>query len=257
MNTSSGTPDAEQATIRTFVDQRVELMKRHWRNLPSMIDTPAEPPQPRQKVTIAVSRERYALGSQVALAIGKLIGWHVYDRELVDMVAERSVLRSELLESIDEHTRSWLIESLTGLSHPGEISSAGYLHHLKHVMAALASHGECVIVGRGAAAFLPVESTLRVRVQAPLEVRAERLAAAENLAKDEARKQAIEIDRERATFVNQHFGVDLSDPHLFDVIVNTERLSPADCAEAIVAAARTLQSVLDLTAEHHAPAVPR
>lgn len=231
------------------VDQRVELMKRHWRNLPTASERPASAAKTRPQVTIAISRQRGALGSEIGAEVGKLLDWPVYDRKLVDLVAERSALRAELLESIDEHDRPWLIETLTGFSHPGEISSAGYLHHLKHVIAALASHGRCVIVGRGATALLPSETTLRVRVHAPLEVRMERVASEKQVSSEVARGHINEVDRSRASFVASHFKTDVSRADLFDMVISTQRLSAVACAEMIVAAAKSFQAELEQNAK--------
>lgn len=245
MKASTDVAGAEGRGGKEFVDQRVELMKRHWRNLPSPMPSATEPKQAGPGITIAISRQRGALGSQIGVEVGKQLDWPVYDRKLVDLVAERSVLRAELLESIDEHDRPWLIETLTGLSHPGEISSAGYLHHLKHVIAALASHGKCIIVGRGATAFLPSETTLKVRVHAPLEQRMQRVAQDEAISLEVAGGHIEEVDRGRAKFVAQHFETDVSRADLFDLVINSQRLTAEACAEMIATAARSMQAALD------------
>ena len=249
MKASTGASGPEASGGKDFVDQRVELMKRHWRNLPTPMPSEEEPKQAGPGITIAISRQRGALGSQIGVELGKRLNWPVYDRELVNLVAERSVLRAELLESIDEHDRPWLIETLTGLSHPGEISSAGYLHHLKHVIAALASHGKCIIVGRGATAFLPLETTLKVRVQAPLEHRVRRVAQDQNISLEVAGGHIEEVDRGRANFVAQHFEADVSRADLFDLVINTQRLSSEACAEMIAAAASHMQAALEVEVE--------
>ena len=92
-----------------------ELSKRHWWNLPSEAPLSFKPKKATPAITIAISRQRGALGSQIGAEAGKRLGWPVYDRQLLDMIADRAVLRTELLESIDEQDRPWLIETLTGL----------------------------------------------------------------------------------------------------------------------------------------------
>lgn len=243
---NSSTEGAQLGTegSKKSIDQRVEYIKAHWNNLPSETPLSVKPKKATPPITIAISRQRGALGSKVGAEIGKRLGWPVYDREILDMIAERAVLRTELLESIDEHDRPWLIETFTALSHPGEISSAGYLYHLKHVMAALASHGKCVIVGRGSAAFLPHEATLRVRIHAPLEVRVKRIAVEEGISLEEAKKLIEEIDKGRTCFVADHFSFDVLRPDLFDAVFDTERLSAEACAGTIAASAMSMERAL-------------
>ena len=253
MNAIGDVSGSESASRRSFVDQRVELMKRHWRNLPSMEPSSEDAERSGPGITIAISRQRGALGSRIGAELGKQLDWPVYDRELVNMIAQRSVLRAELLESIDEHDRPWLIETLTGLSHPGEISSAGYLYHLKRVMAALGSHGKCIIVGRGAAAFLPSATTLRVRVQAPLELRVERVASEMGITLEVARGHIEELERGRAAFVAQHFQAQLNDLTQYDLVFNTERLNATDCAGMISCAAVSMQLSVESEAKPTLP----
>ena len=151
-----------EANEKQVIDQRLVLLGRHWHDKPLKEHTATAEKEQRREVTIAISREAGSPGAEVAQEIGKRIDWPVYDREILDLIAERTVLRSELLESIDEHDRPWLVEALTSLSNPGEISSAGYFHHLTRVLGALSSHGRCIIVGRGATALLsPARQGLR------------------------------------------------------------------------------------------------
>ena len=43
-------------------------------------------------------------------------------------------------------------------------------------------------------------------------------------------------DQDRRQFVSRYFHHDMSDPHLYDLVLNVERLGPAATAEQIVAA---------------------
>jgi cytidylate kinase len=189
---------------------------------------------------VAVSREAGARGVEVAREIGQRLEWPVYDREIIDLIAEESGLRSELLKSVDEHDPNWLVEAFTSFTRHGAVSSAGYVHHLVNVLNALAAHGKCVIVGRGANAFLPRATTLRLRVVADLGDRVRQVALEKGLSEEEASAEVTRTDRERARFVENHFRRDIADPTHFDLVVNTSRLSPAACADLAVSALRSL-----------------
>ena len=108
MKASSEGSKPENADEKKFVNQRLEFVKRHWWNLPSELPISVSK-KATPAITVAISRQRGALGSQIGAEAGQRLGWPVYDRELLDMIAERAVLRTELLESIDEHDRPWLM----------------------------------------------------------------------------------------------------------------------------------------------------
>lgn len=224
------------------IDHRLSLLRPLWRQHP----TTRQPADVRSnltpQLTVALSREAGAPGRDIADEIGSRLSWPVYDREIIDLIAQESGLRTELLESVDEHDRSWLIEAVASFKRRDQVSSAEFVHHLVHVLTALASHGRCVIVGRGAAACLPRVTTLRVRVLADLGDRVHRIASERKISEDEALAFIERVDRDRGRFVAGHFHRDILDAHNFDIVVNASRLSTATCAELSVQALRAMQA---------------
>jgi cytidylate kinase len=191
-------------------------------------------------VTIALSREAGANAEAVARAAAGRLGWPVYDQELLRRIADEMGVHASLLASVDERRRPWLSECLEGFATNPAVSQGAYVRRLVETVLSLATHGECVIVGRGATHILPAATTLRVRLVAPLEARVESLRRREKLGHAEAARRVAELDRERAHFVREHFQKDTSDTHLYDLVLNTGRFSVAECAELIVEAARRL-----------------
>jgi cytidylate kinase len=219
------------------VDQRLQLLSRHWRHSASQLANAPRQADER-RFTIAISREAGAPGREVGDQIGARLGWPVYDREVIDMISKESGLRRELLESVDEHDRGWLVDAIESLKRRDRVNSTEFVHHLVNVLTSLAAHGSCVIVGRGAAACLPRSSTLRVRIVADLGERVAHAAAEFGLTEDEAYDAVQRVDRERARFIANHFHRDIDDAHNFDLVMNASRLPPAACAELAVAALR-------------------
>src|ERR1022692_3686960 len=121
--------------------------------------------------SIAVSREAGTYGAAIAREVGNRLGWPVYDRELLQRIADDMGVRRTLLESVDERRQGWLSECLASLFAVPEVTEVAYFRQLVETLLSLAAHGECVIVGRGAAVVLPLATTQRVRVAAPLEHR--------------------------------------------------------------------------------------
>jgi cytidylate kinase len=229
------------STEPPLVDQRLQLLQRHWKRNPLWQHAPALRPQRSRRFTIAVSREAGSPGLEIGRAIAERLNWPVYEREVVDLIAQQSGLRSELLESVDEHDRNWLVDALEAFSRRERVSTAEFVHHLVHVLTALAAHGSCVIVGRGATSCLPRATTLRLRVVADLGERVQRLAAELHVSEDKALSFVQRIDRDRAQFVARHFHRDVHDVHNFDLVLNASRLTASACADAAVQALRDLE----------------
>ena len=199
--------------------------------------------------SIAISCEAGILGSSVAEEVGKRLNWHVYDRELLENIAHEMRLRASLLESVDERQQTWLRGTvqawLASLAAGGEApwaSETSFVHHLVEIVLALGVHGECVVVGRGAAFILPAESTLRVSLVAPFRDRVAALGRQRNISAREAAHQVRTIDRERIDFLKDHFMKNPNDASNFDIVLNMSRLSNVECAGLIVETLRRLQS---------------
>jgi cytidylate kinase len=216
---------------------------QHWETLrkAKASDTGGSPEGGRA-FTIALSRERGARGTSTARAVGARLGWTVYDRELLERIAQEMKLRTSLLESVDEKRVSWLRECVEAFASVPSVSGSAYVRHLTETLLSLAAHGECVIVGRGAAQVLPAETTLRVRLVAPAEWRVGAVSQKLGLSKQEAAREVEVTDRERTRFVKDHFQKDATDPRQYDLILNASRFSVEECAELMVEALRRLQA---------------
>ena|SRR5438132_6144153 len=116
-----------------------------------------------------------------------------------------------------------------------------YVRHLTQTLLSLATHGDCVIVGRGAGHILPHETTLRVRLVASWDDRIAAVSRRLGLTKEQAATWVADTDRQRETFVKDHFLKDPTDPHHYDLILNTSTWSVGDCADFILNGLRNLE----------------
>jgi hypothetical protein len=192
--------------------------------------------------TIALSREVGAEGGAIARAVGARLGWPVYDRELLQQIAEKTGHAERHLHGVDEKRASWLRECVEAFAAVPGVSSGAYLRRLVETLVSLAGQGACVIVGRGAAQILPPATTLRVRLVAPRETRITTMSHRLGLTRQEVEPQVDAMERERLAFVKDYFHKDAADPHNYDVVLNTARFSIPECAEVIVEALHRLQA---------------
>jgi len=184
---------------------------------------------------LQISRDKGAGGHQVADLVGQKLGWQVFDRQIVDAVSARTQMRQQLVENLDEKTRGGLEDFLRQVL-TREIGSTDYMVHLRQVLLTLGQQGDVVIVGRGSEYILPAQFGLRVRMVAPFEVRAERIARADGLTLDAAQALVARVDQERKDFIHGQFQKDAYDPLNYDLVVNTGALTVERTAEIVLAA---------------------
>jgi cytidylate kinase len=191
--------------------------------------------------TVALAREAGTQGTLIAHEVGKRLGWPVYDHELLERIAQDMKVHARLLKNVDERHVGWLLEAFNAISSGFSVSESAFVHRLVKTILALGTSGECVIVGRGSALILPAETTLRVRLIAPLKQRIATVSRQTGVVQVEAKRRLETLDRERNTFARDHFYKNPSDPRHYDLILDSTRYGVSGCAGLIVAALEYLQ----------------
>jgi excisionase family DNA binding protein len=130
-------------------------------------------------------------------------------------------------------------------------------HHIvEWLIKEVAEQGRAVIVGRAANLVLKDwPGVVNIFIHAPLTQRIERLAYQQHLDHEVAGKIITETDQNRAEYVRQYYGPDWTNPDLYDLVVNTAKLSLPVAAAAISQYVRELdqnRAVKDPLALHQA-----
>jgi cytidylate kinase len=135
-----------------------------------------------------------------------------------------------------------LSQTYADMARPQEqasITDKVYLETMTALIRDIAASGRVVILGRGSQMILrDTRTVLNVLCVAPPEVRWQRIAEDEGIGLEEARKKALQLDQARAAFHRKFWKVDVDDPRLYDVTVDTCRMSYDMAAEVVAAAAR-------------------
>jgi cytidylate kinase len=189
---------------------------------------------------VTVSRQHGAGGGEAARRVAEDLGLDLFDREIIQQVAESSHLSERVVSSLDEKDRELLTDWLSAISSRNYLSPVEYRYHLSRVVGALAHHGGAVILGRGAHLILGPGEALRVLVVAPLETRVRAVMDREGLSERDARRRIVTVEAERKAFLMKHFHADFADPTTFDIVVNTAALGISGACGAIRAAAAGL-----------------
>jgi len=196
------------------------------------------PPVPQLGPYLAISREHGAGGGDIAQLIGQRLGWEVFDKSILEDVAQRCHTSTDLLELVDETAANWVYDVLGTWLDRVLIPHEKYVTQLYQVVLAAARRGRAIFVGRGAQFVLPHEGGLSVRVYAPMDYRVKRVAQALQLTASEARQRIELIDKGRQQFVHRYFHHRIEDLSVYDLAVNIARLGHEGAVEQILLAMR-------------------
>lgn len=199
------------------------------------------PPPPRSgpsTLTLALSRESGARGGSIARRVGRKLGWQVFDQELLEYMAQEALVSQGVLDAAAATPADWVEARLQQLLRDKVLSEHPNIVNLARVVLALAAQGQVVLLGRGANSILPRETTLAVRVIAPLRERIAYMGQWLRLTVEEAADRVRLRDERRREFVAKNFHHDPSELHQYDMILNSSLLGEDVCAELIVQAAR-------------------
>jgi cytidylate kinase len=116
-------------------------------------------------------------------------------------------------------------------------TDADLRHLIADALRTFADAGSVVIVAHAASFALAGRDVLRVLVTATPETRAKRIGEAREIDVRKAAKVVKDEDAGRADYLKRFYGVERELPTQFDVVVNTDTLTPARAAEIVVSAA--------------------
>jgi cytidylate kinase len=151
-------------------------------------------------------------------------------------MAENADTSTRVIRTLDERGVSMIedwVSAAISERHlwPDEVSRV-----LMQVIGTIGRHGKAIIVGRGANFILPPENRFRVRIIAPLEMRANRVAETYAVSRKEAKRRVLRTESDRRAFVRKYFHSDIGDPANYDLVLNTGTLSVESAAAVICTA---------------------
>lgn len=176
---------------------------------------------------IAMTQEMGSLAKDVSVALAQELDLALMRHEVVEHVADRMHVPRSLINRLREG-KAGLVERLT------TDAKSVALYSAEEVLA-IADRGDVVIRGWGATCLLrPVSHVVCVRITRSMKKRVEWLMG--HLETDDAEFCEAEIrrsDHAHATRMHEQFGVAWGDPVLYDLVLNTDRLSVDSCVEQV------------------------
>jgi len=173
---------------------------------------------------ITVSSEPGSGGYIVAQQIAGRLKIDIFQRKLIQEIAESADVSTAVIESIEKTRMSGIQDFISSLISDRYLWPGLYLEHLKRVVGVIEKHGQAVIVGRGANFILPPEKRLSVRIISPLEVRVQNVARIFSVSYEDAKRRVLKRESSRKDFIRKSFQADITDPLNYDLIINTGKL---------------------------------
>lgn len=182
---------------------------------------------------ITISRQMGSQGNEIAWQVALQLGWRWVNRELINRSALAAKVPQVALAEIDEL-------SLFGLR-PSAKEWRAYQGQVERLIRDMADEGGVVIVGRGGQVVLRDRpDVLHVRVIAPFETRVSWLQQKEKISVEAAQARLRESLKARAQYLQRSYDVQVDDPALYHLVINTGLVSVSQATDLVVQAFQIL-----------------
>jgi cytidylate kinase len=185
---------------------------------------------------ITISRQMGSQGDELAAQVAQRIGWRWVGRDIINQAALAAGVPQVALAEIDELGFLRL--------RPSAKERQLYQTQVERILRDLADEGSVVIVGRGGQVVLGRRpDVLCLRIIAPLADRIAWLQQQKVISVEAARAWLEASDKARARYLRRSYGVQVNDPTLYHMVINTGSLGLGPAVDLVV---RTLQAWSEL-----------
>lgn len=171
--------------------------------------------------------------------------WTLYDKELVKRVNEEFNSKgiNGLLPEKKFSDIQTMFEELFGL-HP---TKREMVHNISKSILKLGDMGNAIIIGRGAFYITRhYKNALHIRFIGSMHKRIKHMVDEYSLTLKQAEEYINKEDLQRYEYVKKLFGVDLNNPHYYDLVINTDKMAANEIAGLILHQIEVLKEKLRL-----------
>ncbi|HWE59163.1 MAG TPA: cytidylate kinase-like family protein [Solirubrobacteraceae bacterium] len=215
---------------------------------------------------ICISASDGAKADEVATAVGEALGFRVINEEIVARAAAEAGVDQQAIEDVEQRKTAltkildlvalWgastpefylsadpqLVEGIPGVATPYTTASTRQSEALRDLIRSAIDEfmaaGEVVLLAHAASQSLAGrDHVLRVLVTASPPTRSARLAESLEIPAKKADALVKNGDAGRADYLKRFYGIDNELPTHYDIVVNTDKLTPEESAAAIVSLA--------------------
>ena len=187
-----------------------------------------------EQMIISISREYGSCGHEVAELVAKKLGIALYDRNLLDAVAEEKDMSADKLRKFDEKPRNlFMTRSVNGHSNAMEDVVAEM--QFEYLQKKAAEGESFVAVGRCAeTALKEYENLVKVFVMGDRKTKIDHIMKKFNLSEAEAETKMNRHDTKRKAYHNRYSESKWGDSRGYDLCVSTSKLGVCNTAKIII-----------------------
>jgi cytidylate kinase len=204
-------------------------------------------------MVVCISGQDGAGAHEAALLVASGLGFRLIDEDIVTRAAVEAGVDRDVVADVEQR-KSVLVRLVEGLGSAaigtgyvaappdipgqGQPASEELRGLIRSVIEDTAGAGSAVIVAHAASlALAKRDDVLRVLVTASPQTRERRLAASLGVDEKEAARTVKRSDASRADYIKRFYSISAELPTHYDVVINTDKLTPDRAARLIVQAA--------------------
>jgi len=193
---------------------------------------------------ITVSRQMCSFGDDIAEALSRKLNW--------DLISRKNLFSRFPDIATNPYDRNMLVESSKYYLNQRN-GNGTFFEYITRKLQGHLENNPAVLVGLGTQViFAGRRDALHVRIIASRDVRVARAKKQYHVSDEEANRILETADKRHRKFVSTVTGVDITNPALYHIILNTSDLSVDECVSAVLALLREHELVrqMELEAEH-------
>ena len=196
-----------------------------------------------RKTIITIERQYGSGGSAIGKLAAEKLGVKCYNRQILEMTAERCGMAPEYLESAEENVPTSFLYSLLLSANPARamednlpLSDKVFLMESRIINEIADKEKSFVLVGRCGNYILEERGCFSVYIYADAKSRIERAVSEYGIPENKAESIMKKADKRRETFYNVNTGGAWQDKEQYALCLNSAMLGVEMCAEIIVRA---------------------
>lgn len=193
-----------------------------------------------KNIVITIGRQFGSGGRELGERLAKELNIPFYDKELVELAAEKSEMNHDVLKDIDERaTNSFLYSLVTGSNSMRGMATPLYYEMpindklfilQSDIIKNLALKGSCVIVGRCADYVLESVDVncANIFVYSSMKNKIERISKLYDLSPEKAKDRIVKTEKKRRTYYNYYSNQEWGKMESHDLCINSGVISMED-----------------------------
>ncbi len=220
------------------LDKAIAYQEKNWKQRKNSVDMGEKNALP----FLTISREYGCLAHSVGDEISGILNkeyphdpiWTVYDRNLLDRIMNDMHISFQLAETLTDKARGSMADFLQNIvsKYPPEVA---VYKKLVETIRTIAAIGHAIIIGRvGNVITGNLAHGYHVRLIASQEKKIENIRERFNVTKKEAKEILLKKGEVREQFILNRLKVDMTDPAMYNVVINVSHLDFNETARLIL-----------------------